>query len=92
MIGIGSRYLDARGGPAEGSPIQGSPVSVIADAYPIKQPGELVWVKVCLRTLERLERPAGGAAVIDTSTNAIARRYWVRDQLALSMQAVSHCK
>ena len=48
-----------------------------------KQPSELVWVRLCLRMLERLDKPGGGSTHrIDGVVHAIARRFWVRGQLA----------
>jgi hypothetical protein len=110
ILGIGSRYLDAKlsafpppfippplagegrvgangggikgGGRAPGSPVVDiNPVGAIANAYPIQQPSELAWVKMCLRTLERLDQPDGRPAHrIDPAGHAIAKRYWVRGQ------------
>jgi hypothetical protein len=57
----------------------------VADAYPIRQPSELDWVKTCLRTLELLD---SGKSPIDmnhrfeTDGDAWARTFWVNGQLA----------
>jgi len=89
ILGIGSRYVDARvaagvaagGGARETSVVDINPVGAIANAYPIQQPSELAWVKMCLRTLERLDKPDGHPSHrIDPAGHAIARRYWVRGQ------------
>jgi hypothetical protein len=54
---------------------------MIANAYPIKQPSELAWVKVCLRTLERLDEPDyRPLRRIDPVGHVIARRFWVYGQ------------
>jgi hypothetical protein len=84
LIGIGSRYRDARSGAASrDSTVDANPVEMIANAYPIKQPSELAWVKVALRTLERLDKAEGPPAHrIDPVGHAIARRYWVHGQFA----------
>jgi hypothetical protein len=95
LLGIGSRYLDAKVGlkadPKGGSKIDSpgleyadtNPVGAIANAYPIKQSSELAWVKVCLRTLERLDKPEGAfPRRLDPTGHAIARRFWVHGQLA----------
>jgi hypothetical protein len=83
LLGVGSRYLDAKLDPPGQEQTDINPVGVIADAYPIKQPSELAWVKVCLRTLERLDKPAGGSGRrIDPVGHAIARRFWVYGQYA----------
>jgi hypothetical protein len=57
-------------------------VGVIANAYPIKQPSELAWVKICLRTLELLDRAEGVAdeRVLDPFCHGIVRRCWVHGQ------------
>jgi hypothetical protein len=54
----------------------------IADSYPIKQPSELAWIKICLRTIglwhgtqETTARPE-----IDPEAHMIARRLWVHGQ------------
>ena len=51
----------------------------IADAYPIKQPSELAWVKVPLRVLALVE--SGDASSVqgrlDTAGHAVARHGWV---------------
>jgi hypothetical protein len=56
----------------------------VADAYPIRQPSELDWVKTCLRTLELLDtdkNPADMNHRFDTDGNAWARTFWVDGQL-----------
>jgi hypothetical protein len=57
-------------------------VGVLANAYPIKQPSELAWVKICLRTLELLDRAEGVAdeRVLDPVCHGIVRRCWVYGQ------------
>jgi hypothetical protein len=55
----------------------------IADAYPIKQPSELAWVKIALRVLELVE--SGDASVqgrLDTAGHAVVRHGWVHGQYA----------
>jgi hypothetical protein len=81
LVGIGSRYADAKAGTDDATTIDLDPAGPIANAYPIKQPSELAWVKICLRTLERLDRAQGGIAYkIDQIGHAIARRFWVQGQ------------
>jgi hypothetical protein len=56
----------------------------IADAYPIKQPSELAWVKIALRALELVE-PGDGSTVqgrLDATGHAVARHGWVQGQYA----------
>jgi hypothetical protein len=56
----------------------------VADGYPIKEPGELAWVKIGLRTLELFDAPAPAIAATapDPVGHAIARTYWVHGQYA----------
>jgi hypothetical protein len=83
LLGVGSRYLDAKADPPGRRHADINPVGVIANAYPIKQPNELAWVKICLRTLERLDKPEGDLPRrIDPVGHAIARRFWVHGQFA----------
>jgi hypothetical protein len=83
LIGIGSRYVDAKLDPPGQVHVDINPVGVIANAYPIKQPSELAWVKICLRTLERLDKPEGDLPRrIDPAGHAAARRFWVHGQFA----------
>jgi hypothetical protein len=54
----------------------------IADAYPIKQPSELAWVKIALRALELVE-PGDGSTMqgrLDATGHAVARHGWVHGQ------------
>jgi hypothetical protein len=56
----------------------------VADAYPIRQPSELDWVKTCLRTLELLDAdksPAETNHRFDVEGHAWARIFWVNGQL-----------
>jgi hypothetical protein len=83
LLGIGSGYIDAKTAPRHHhAVVKVTPLGIIADAYPIKQPNELAWVKICLRTLERLDKPQLSAAdpKFDPTGHAIARRFWVRGQ------------
>jgi Ca2+/Na+ antiporter len=83
MIGIGSHYRDAKSETSGQARTDINPVGVIANAYPIKQPSELAWVKICLRTLERLGKPEGDwPRPVDPAGHAIARRFWVHGQFA----------
>jgi hypothetical protein len=59
--------------------------NAISNAYPIRQPSELDWVKTCLRTLELLDSGKSLAELkhpIDTKGENWARTFWVRRQLA----------
>jgi len=71
----------------------GGRIGSIADCYPIKQPSELAWVKICLRKLERLQNGTAAAAKPqgDREAHGIARRFWVHGQLSyFSHQGVRH--
>jgi len=83
LVGIGSRYFDAQRDPHHDPTVDINPVGVIANSYPIKQPSELAWVKVSLRTLERLDKAEGaGPRRIDPVGHAIACKYWVYGQFS----------
>jgi hypothetical protein len=62
----------------------GGKADSIADAYPIKQPSELAWVKTCLRTVELLDVAAapGERQILDEKGYGCARELWVGGQLA----------
>jgi hypothetical protein len=80
------------GWPTEGEPAAAPRSTIdltsgdaVADAYPIRQPSELDWVKTCLRTLELLDAGKSPAIVehgIETDGHAWARSFWVHGQLA----------
>jgi hypothetical protein len=81
LVGIGSRYFDAKSDARHDPMVDINPVGLVANSYPIKQPSELAWVKICLRTVERLDKAEGSAPRrIDPVGHAIARRYWVKGQ------------
>jgi hypothetical protein len=56
----------------------------IADAYPIKQPSELAWVKIALRALELVEPGdcLSAQGRLDAAGHAVARHGWVQGQYA----------
>ena len=81
IVGIGSHYVDAKSGAAHTPVVAVNPLGPIANAYPIQQPSELAWVRMCLRTIERLDKPLERPSLrIDPTGHSIARRYWVRGQ------------
>jgi hypothetical protein len=83
LVGIGLRPSDVKADAAgDGSNIDAHTVGVLANAYPIKQPSELAWVKICLRTLELLDRAEGIANErgLDPACHAVVRRCWVFGQ------------
>jgi hypothetical protein len=83
LVGIGLRPSDVRADAVgDGSAVDAHTVGVLANAYPIKQPSELAWVKICLRTLELLDRAEGVAdeRVLDPLCHGIVRRCWVYGQ------------
>jgi hypothetical protein len=83
LVGIGLRPSDVKADAlGDGSAVDVHTVGVLANAYPIKQPSELAWVKICLRTLELLDRAEGvaGERVLDPVCHGIVRRCWVYGQ------------
>jgi hypothetical protein len=74
LVGVGSGDVMASGGTA----------GVLAGAYPIKQPNELSWVKISLRTLDMLDRRSTQDAPesFDAVAHSVARRCWVEGQSA----------
>jgi hypothetical protein len=82
LVGIGLRPSDVKVDALGGSTVDADTVGVLADAYPIKQPSELAWVKISLRTLELLDRAEGVAheRVLDLVCHGIVRRCWVFGQ------------
>ena len=83
LVGIGLRPSDVKADASgEGANVDAHTVGVLANAYPIKQPSELAWVKICLRTLELLDRAEGVAdeRVLDPVCHGIVRRCWVFGQ------------
>ena len=83
LVGIGLRPSDIKADAAgDGSNVDAHTVGVLANAYPIKQPSELAWVKICLRTLELLDRAEGVADErgLDPVCHGIVRSCWVHGQ------------
>jgi hypothetical protein len=70
--------------PVAGEDFDANTMGLLANSYPIKQPNELAWVKLCLRTLERVHDEGRSDAKhgIDPAAHAVARRYWVAGQLS----------
>ena len=85
LVGIDSRHVETRADARSESPvIEIATRRVMASAYPIKQPSELAWVKICLRTLELLDHaenpiPPPG---LDPQGYTITQKFWVRGQFA----------
>jgi hypothetical protein len=79
LVGIGSPRRD----PALAGHLTATdkiPVGSIADAYPIRQPSELAWVKVCLRTLELFDTASALRRRLEQNDHALARCLWVYGQ------------
>ena len=70
--------------PVVGEGFDANTMGMLANSYPIKQPSELAWVKLCLRTLERVHNEGRTEAKhgLDLAAHAVARRYWVAGQLS----------
>jgi hypothetical protein len=92
LVGIGARQLDAKTGMGGDARVEVNPVGPIASAYPIKQPNELAWVKICLRTLEPADKPQPlPPHRVDPAGHPIAQRYWVYGQfLYFRRQGMRH--
>ncbi len=74
----------ARPGGEIADPVLPAMHGTITDAYPIKQPSELAWVKIALRVLELVDlgdRPSEPGR-LDAAGHAAARHGWVRGQYA----------
>ena len=66
-------------------------LGLIANACSVNEPGELAWVKVCLRTLEWLVPPGQPFRDwADPVGHAIIRRFWVQGQLAYFKRQSHH--
>src|SRR5262249_31625437 len=86
-----SAFVDAKMKIAGYAHSEPNPVGMIANAYPIKQPSELAWVKICLRTLERLDKPDDRSIRgIDPVGHVVARRFWVHGQFKYFERQGSH--
>ena len=82
LVGIG---LPSEGETSVTSTVDLSSGDSVADAYPIRQPRELDWVKTCLRTLELLDvgKPAIDLkGLTENEGHLWARTFWVHGQLA----------
>jgi hypothetical protein len=66
-------------------------VCTIAQSYPIVQPNELAWVKIGLNALELVEcgERTSDRADLDPASEAIAREFWVKGQLAFFRKATA---
>jgi hypothetical protein len=83
LVGIG--WPPQGGSPPVQSIVDLSSGDSVANAYPIRQPRELDWVKSCLRTLELLDAEKSPAKVghnVETDGHAWASAFWVHGQLA----------
>ncbi len=68
-------------------------IGMLASCYPIKQPSELAWIKMCLRTLELWYYTEEKITKrgMDPEAYAIARRFWVYGQLSyFERQGIQH--
>jgi hypothetical protein len=59
-------------------------IGSLANCYPIKQPSELAWIKICLRTIDLWHRTESARTEhgMDAEAHMIARRLWVYGQLS----------
>jgi len=88
LVGIGWPTRNASSPPSAVRPastVDLASTDAVADAYPIRQPSELDWVKTCLRTLELLDTDKSPVAMnhrFDADGYPWARTFWVDGQLA----------
>ena len=75
LVGIGSPRL-------EETPSSDVRIAIrsVAEAYPIRQPSELAWVKVCLRNLDLLDAAARSPHPLSQADHLLARSLWVYGQ------------
>jgi hypothetical protein len=80
LLGIGVSTQSAERSPK----VDLSSGESVADAYPIRQPSELDWVKTCLRVLELIdagEQASRTGDRVDANAYTWARRFWIEGQL-----------
>jgi hypothetical protein len=67
-----------------GQDFRAGTISTVTSYYPIKQPSELAWIKICLRTLDLCHQPVSAIdqSWVEGEVYMIARRFWVRGQLS----------
>ena len=75
LVGVGSPRLEET--PASHVRIV---IRSVAEAYPIRQPSELAWVKVCLRNLDLLDAAARSPHPLSQADHLLARSLWVYGQ------------
>jgi hypothetical protein len=78
LLGIDS------GGPDGQFATSSDSIGTVANFYPIKQPSELAWIKICLRTIDlwRRTQESPPKSEMDSQAHAIVRRFWVYGQLS----------
>ena len=84
ILGIDSHWSDEQNAHRDAFATDADTIGMLASCYPIKQPSELAWIKISLRTLELLhdiERKIKKRG-IDPEAHALARRFWVCGQMS----------
>jgi hypothetical protein len=84
ILGIDRRWQDSKGAGKRHGAANIYTIGLLASCYPIKQPSELAWIKLCLRTLELWHATKKEIAEleVDSEAYAITRRFWVCGQLS----------
>jgi hypothetical protein len=84
ILGIDGYWPNERNAANEDSAAGPDSIGTLADFYPIKQPSELAWIKICLRTIDLWHRTEGPPAKggMDSEAHTIARSFWVYGQLS----------
>jgi len=94
ILGIHSHWSDEKRNTRQEPFSSGANTTgTLASCYPIKQPSELAWIKISLRTLELLHgrEKTVEKRKIDAEAHALARRFWVRGQLSyFDRQRIQH--
>jgi len=93
VLGIDRHRADERHAASETFAPDADTIGTLASCYPIKQPSELAWIKICLRTLDLWHRTEGivRKRETDAQAHALARRFWVYAQLSyFERQGIRH--
>jgi hypothetical protein len=84
MLGIDAYRSGERRPASEEFTTDSESIGTLANFYPIKQPSELAWIKICLRTIDLWHRVEGLAPKgwMDAEAHRIVRHFWVHGQLS----------
>jgi hypothetical protein len=84
ILGIDTCWPDEKSPANEDLATNSDSIGTLANFYPIKQPSELAWIKICLRRIDLWHRTEGPPAKgsMDFQAHRIVRRFWVYGQLS----------